>query len=197
MFPSKLLLRFGTGWHTETNMLWAFPTIGQKKLPGRGYYVNLQKRVLEVLKRGGFNAVFYGTANYRSDMTEHVENLLFKESFQQFIKHPISSYHILKPLSTSEWSSSFDNTMGYQCILLMDRQHTGKVCELGHHIYIQSSNQVQSNLPCYSVKHLWTAEQMDQVIQQFDHDHIALGIPKSLKTVDLAVTLWRCRKFLV
>ncbi|KAG1436692.1 hypothetical protein G6F56_013449 [Rhizopus delemar] len=128
-------------------------------------------------------------------MTEHVQDLLIQESFRQFNSFSLKSFHRLKPLKDTEWTTENPLVNDYQCIILLDQQHTGDMCQLNHSIRSQTG--VQSSIPCYNVKHVWSEEQINQILSKLGTDKIALGVSKSLKTVDLAIALWRCRKFAV
>lgn len=187
--PSKLMLRFGQAYHPSTGLIWAFPTL--KKQGGKGVYVNLSKKVLELFGKGPHRSAFRGAATYRSDMTDHVRQLLFKETFDLFSERSLSAYTLLKSIAPSIWeeSTQFSSPMGYQCILMFDTSDT--TCELNHQIHHQS------NIPCYHVHHFWTKEQIQHIQEQLKVSQpFALGVPKDLNTVNLSISLWRCRKFL-
>ncbi|EPB81729.1 hypothetical protein HMPREF1544_11548 [Mucor circinelloides 1006PhL] len=94
IFPSKLLLRFGLAWHPETNRNWAFPTL--RKASGFGYYVSFKKEILQILQKGAYQAIFRGAATYRSDMVEHVQDVLFQQTYTEFCKHPIQMHGHLR-----------------------------------------------------------------------------------------------------
>ncbi|CEG81515.1 hypothetical protein RMATCC62417_15709 [Rhizopus microsporus] len=201
IFPSKLLLRFGLGWHPETKRVWAYPTI-QGKTHGAGYYVSLQRRLLDVLKGGiVYNSVFRGNAMYRADMTDRVQDGLCQASLKEFLKIPTSSIHILQPVDESSWVSDKPAPMGYQCIIILQQNHTD-FCAHDHSVYIQSEDKTQKEIPCYYIKDLWSDKQISQISQRLnitpEQQRVsALGVPKSFETVDLAVELWRCREFIV
>ncbi|KAI9272545.1 hypothetical protein BY458DRAFT_508582 [Sporodiniella umbellata] len=189
IFPSKLLLRFGTGWHPETQSVWAFPTVGGKQ-EGRGYYINLRKKVMEVLKTGDIRKVFYGTAHYRVDMTDHVQRLLADESFKRFSSFSLNSFCRLEALGENVWQCP-DADLDFQCVLVLDPDQS--LCQLEG--VIHTGNRVQYSVPCYNVAQLWTQAQLEPILTQLGPTQVALGVSKSLKTVDLAIDLWRCRKF--
>lgn len=123
-------------------------------------------------------------------MVDHVESLICKESFIQFKKRPMNTFHVLKKSSSSssssQWISDIPSTMGYQCILSFEQTKT--MCDLDHTI-----NNQYTNIPCYHVNDIWTKEQIESI--QLSDKSIVLGVPKTLETVDLAVALWRCREF--
>lgn len=178
-----MLLRFGQGWHAPTKALWAFPTL--KKTSGKGVYVILSKKILELFGKGGYKSAFRGSAVYRIDMLDHVQSLICKESFIQFSKRPVKEFHVLEPSSSSsQWTSNVSSEMGYQCILSFEP--TGKLYELDHTIDGHL-------IPYYNVNHIWTKEQIESVKLE---KPIVIGIPKTLETVELSVALWRCREFL-
>lgn len=184
------MLRFGQAYHQPTKAIWAYPTL--KKQDGKGVYVNLSKKVLTLFSKGPFRAAFRGAAVYRSDMTEHVEAILFKETFNLFSKMPLKSYSLLSLDAPSKWTTSETSLLGYQCILLFDSKNTLPVCDLNNQIH------AQSNIPCYHMQHFWTQEDIDHVKSQLKtSEPFALAVPKNLNTLDLSISLWRCRKFLV
>lgn len=184
------MIRFAKGWHQPTKLFWAFPTL--KKSAGKGVYVNLSKKVLDIFGKGGFKAAFRGSATYRSDMLNHIESLLFKESFTQFSKRPLNTYHILTSTSVSEWKTNASSTLGYHCIISFSV--SDKMCELDH--CIESSGTTQHHVPCYHIQQIWEKQEIESIPLPKDGTIIALGVPKRLETVDLAVALWRCRKFI-
>lgn len=185
-----MLLRFGVAWLPETNTKWAFPTI--KKTSGVGYYVKLKKKILEKLQKGDHKAVFRGTAIYRSDMIEHVEQLIFKQSWIDFSRHALDSYDIISPKTTATWvSQQSSSVMGYQCILVFDPVDTRMICELNHKI------NDQHHIPCYNMNQFWTEDEINKIKTHFNNkEHLALGVPKRLDTVPLAMNLWRCQQFI-
>ncbi|KAI9245199.1 hypothetical protein EDC94DRAFT_417597 [Helicostylum pulchrum] len=183
-FPSKLLLRFGQGWHQPTKALWAFPTL--KKSSGKGVYVTLSKKILDLFGKGGYKSAFRGSAVYRIDMLDHVQSLICEESFMQFSKRPIKIFHVLTPSTSSQWTSSESSAMGYQCILSFEP--TGEICELDHTIDAQ-----HHHIPYYNVNHIWTKEQIESIKLP---GSTVIGVPKTLETVELSVALWRCRELL-
>lgn len=181
------MLRFGQAYHPPTKLIWAFPTL--KKQRGKGVYTNLSKKVLALFGKGPYKSAFRGTATYRSDMIDHVENLLFKETFDLFSKQPMTSYVLLKRTEPLKWQDATQSPMGYQCILMFDTSDS--ICELNHQIHHQK------NIPCYYVHHFWTKEEIQHIQEQLKVSQpFALGVPKNLNTVDLSISLWRCRKFL-
>lgn len=162
-----------------------------KKTSGKGVYVSLSKKVLDIFGKGGYKAAFRGSAVYRVDMMDHVERLICNESFIQFSKCPIGTFHILTPSSSpSQWNSNKPSAMGYQCILSFE--HTDSVCVLDHQI--QSIDAQHHHIPYYSLQHIWTKKQIESI--KLPQQPIVLGVPKTLETVDLGVALWRCREFL-
>ncbi|KAL0145220.1 hypothetical protein V8B55DRAFT_1459633 [Mucor lusitanicus] len=188
ILPSKLLLRFGLAWHPETNRNWAFPTL--RKTTGFGYYVNFKKEIFQVLQKGAYQATFRGAATYRSDMVEHVQDVLFQQTFAEFSKHPIQMYDLLEPMADKHWKSK--GTAKYQCILSFDATGT-TLCELDH------QTQEQQHVPCYNMHHIWSPESIDRLKSQLnipENAQLALGVPKSIDTVQLATDLWHCRQFI-
>ena len=169
------MLRFGQAYHAPTNSIWAYPTF--KKREGKGVYVDLSKKVLEIFSKGSFRAAFRGTALYRSDMIEHVERTLFKESWQLFSRVPITTYPVLQK---TQWMS--DECKEYQCILRFDQDKSAPLCHIN-----------QDNIPCYNMQSIWSQTDIAtiQKLQPF-----VLGVPKSLDTIELSIALWRCRQFL-
>jgi hypothetical protein len=190
LYYLELLIRFGQGWHQPTKLFWAFPTL--KKSSGKGVYVNLSKKVLEIFGKGGYRAAFRGSATYRSDMLNHVESLLFKESFAQFSKRPLNTFHILTASSPSEWKTNSSSPMGYQCIISFNI--ADRVCEFDHQI--QSTDTTHHHIPCYHIQQIWAKKDIESIQLPQNDTIIALGVPRKLETVDLAIALWRCRKFL-
>ncbi|KAL9543541.1 hypothetical protein MBANPS3_008065 [Mucor bainieri] len=189
LFPSKLLLRFGLAWHPETNRNWAFPTL--RKTSGFGYYVNFKKEILQVLQKGAYQATFRGAATYRSDMVEHVQDVLFQQTHAEFSKHPIQMYDALELVKDKQWKSN-KGPVEYQCILSFDGTST-TVCELDH------QTQTQQHVPCYNMHHIWSPEITDRLKSQLHIPKdapLALGVPKSVATVQLATDLWHCRQFI-
>ncbi|GAN00972.1 hypothetical protein MAM1_0003d00400 [Mucor ambiguus] len=186
--PYELLLRFGLAWHLETNRNWAFPTL--RKTTGFGYYVNLKKEILQVLQKGAYQATFRGAATYRSDMVEHVQDVLFQQTYTEFSKHPIQMYDTLEPITDKQWKSN--GSAEYQCILSFDATQT-TLCELDHH------TQTQQHVPCYNMHRIWSPENMDHLKSQLNlpkNASVALGVPKSIETIQLATDLWHCRQFI-
>jgi hypothetical protein len=50
----EILLRFGIGWHPDTNQLWAYITPGKRhEYSGRGYYITLSQYILGSIKDSG------------------------------------------------------------------------------------------------------------------------------------------------
>lgn len=182
------MIRFEKGWHQPTKLFWAFPTF--KKSGGKGVYVNLSKKVLEILGKGGYRAAFRSSVTYRSDMLNHVESMLYKEAFAQFTKRPPNTFHVLTATSATQWKSNSPSPMGYQCILSFGK--SDKLCELDHHI--ESSDTTYHHIPCYHINHIWDEQDIKSIRLPQD-GIVALGVPKKLETVDLAIALWRCRKF--
>ncbi|CAO0799257.1 unnamed protein product [Mucor circinelloides] len=160
IFPSKLLLRFGLAWHPETNRNWAFPTL--RKASGFGYYVSFKKEILQILQKGAYQAIFRGAATYRSDMVEHVQDVLFQQTYTEFCKHPIQMYDVLEPTTDKHWKSTA--SAPYQCILSFNATGTA-ICELDHQI------QSQKQVPCYNVHQIWSQESINHLKSQ-------LNIPK-------------------
>lgn len=119
-------------------------------------------------------------------MLDHVQSLICEESFMQFSKRPIKTFHVLTPATSSQWTSSEPSAMGYQCILSFEP--TGGICELDQTIDAQ-----HHHIPYYNVNHIWTKEQIESIKLP---GSTVIGIPKTLETVELSVALWRCREFL-
>ncbi|KAI7869089.1 uncharacterized protein EV154DRAFT_130030 [Mucor mucedo] len=188
-FPNELMIRFEKGWHQPTKLFWAFPTF--KKSGGKGVYVNLSRKVLEIFGKGSYRAAFRGSATYRNDMQNHVESLLHKESFAQFAKRPSNTFHILTAKSASQWKANSTSPMGYQCILSFSTSET--LCELDHQI--ESLDGTHPHVPCYHIQRIWDKRDIESIHLPEDDTVVALGVPRKLDTVDLAIALWRCRKF--
>jgi hypothetical protein len=134
-------------------------------------------------------------------MLDHVENMLSKESLERFSKLPINTYHILDASSTpSTWSTNESSPMGYQCILLFDPTNSEIFTTSCVNQQIKVGNTVTfDNIPCYSMHRLWPKEIIESIQKQLPKQKdtpLALGVPKYLHTVDLAIALWRQRKYL-
>ncbi|KAI8341543.1 hypothetical protein BD560DRAFT_17288 [Blakeslea trispora] len=193
IIPSSLLLRFELGWHPETKLNWAFPTVGDKLgNKGFGYYVRLNKDVVEVIQKGSYNAVFRGKATYRPDMVEHVESK-FSQLIQTRLKqYSMNSFDLLKPISSKQWlPSSLSTPMGYQCILSFDSDIDSVALD---HSVMLDKHTIQHNVPCYPVHRIVSPQQIDKIKSQLDcspSQSIVLGVPKLPKTTQLASDLWR------
>ncbi|KAI8970240.1 hypothetical protein BDF20DRAFT_825781 [Mycotypha africana] len=192
----ELLLRFGIGWHPKTKLYWAFPTF--KKVKGLGYYVHLQKEVLESLQKGAYNATFRGVATYRTDMLQHVEQLLFKQPLSEMQQCPSNIYHTVRPTSSkSKWEVDDSQKqlapMGYQCILSFNQTDIRPFCELDHQIGDQK------NIPCYNMYKLCSTDAAAKLLSDvriLSNEPVAFALPKQPGTLNLAISLWRCRQFI-
>lgn len=134
-------------------------------------------------------------------MIEHVENRLAQESLKEFKKQPIDTYHILSNTSSSQsstWKANDSSaSMGYQCILLFDPNTKSNLCKSEHQI--QNLGTTHNNIPCYKVHQIWSKEEIESILSELppsENNMVALGVPKTLETVDLAIALWRQKKFL-
>jgi hypothetical protein len=124
-------------------------------------------------------------------MVDHVQNVLFQQSFIEFCKHPIHTYDILTPVTGKQWKSSSE-TIEYQCILTFDTTNT-TICSLDHQI------QAQKHIPCYNMQQIWSQESIDDLKLQLNIPKalsMTLGVRKSVDTVQLAIDLWHCRQFI-
>lgn len=137
-----------------------------------------------------YQATFRGAATYRSDMVEHVQDALFQHTFAEFSKHPLQIYDTLEPVADGHWKGKTQEE--YQCILVFDATRTA-LCELDH------QTQTQQHVPCYNMHHMWPLEKIDCLKAQLNipkNAPLALGVPKSIDTVQLATDLWHCRQFI-
>lgn len=137
-----------------------------------------------------YQAIFRGAATYRSDMVEHVQDVLFQQTYTEFCKHPIQMYDVLEPTTDKHWKSTA--SAPYQCILSFNATGTA-ICELDHQI------QSQKQVPCYNVHQIWSQESINHLKSQLNipkDASLTLGVPKSIDTVQLATDLWHCRQFI-
>ncbi|KAI8090247.1 uncharacterized protein B0P05DRAFT_464087, partial [Gilbertella persicaria] len=187
-----LLLRFGIAWHPETKLHWAYPSI-KKVHHGFGYYITLKKKIALLLEKGGYKATFRGNATYRSDMTQHIETTLFQQAWYEFKQHPIDTYDLLVPHSSSDWiPAQHRHPMGYQCILVFD----SVLSNTPSFHQVQLKDTIQKNVPCYHVHQFWSTQETDHIKQHFGQSPVVLGVPKSIETVQLSIDLWRCQQWL-
>ena len=124
-------------------------------------------------------------------MVDHAQSVLFQQSFIEFCKHPIHTYDILTFVTEKQWKSSLE-TIEYQCILTFDTTNT-TICSLDHQI------QTQQHIPCYNMHQIWSQESIDNLKSQLNipkESSMALGVRKSIDTVQLATDLWHCRQFI-
>ncbi|KAG0174567.1 hypothetical protein DFQ28_005722 [Apophysomyces sp. BC1034] len=196
VFPSKLLIRFGIGWHPKSKQAWVHPTIGKSQ--SQGNYVKLQRRTLEVFhSKGGYRGVFRGAATFREDMTEEVQKVVFRHAFDLFRQTPYGGYPILR-LKGSHWISEMD-VRGFQCILLLGGPLTETLaCSLDNKVEVVPTQKEYDKIPCYDARKIWSEKEADEICEQLglvSQETVALGVPKDKATVDLAVALWRCREF--
>ncbi|KAF7732014.1 hypothetical protein EC973_007119 [Apophysomyces ossiformis] len=196
VFPSKLLIRFGMGWHQKSNKVWVHPTTG--KSLSQGHYVKLQRRVLEQFhSKGGYRSTFRGAAIYRDDMTEEVQKLVYQHALSLFLQLRYRDYPLLRA-ERPQWVCDKD-VQGFQCILLLRGLPTeGSTTSLHNTITIGPTSKQHKMIPCYDVRELWNENEIAEICNQLNlpsQETIVLGIPKDVTTVDLAVALWRCREF--
>ncbi|KAL0087927.1 hypothetical protein J3Q64DRAFT_1820926 [Phycomyces blakesleeanus] len=151
-FPSKLLIRFGAGYHPKTKQNWAFPTVGKPhEMTGKGYYVKLCKRVLELFGAKGHDAAFRGEVTYPLGMVHQVEKTINQQALGLFRDRFLSRWEVAeKDYSKVE--------RGFQCIVVVrggrngsesgdesggegkDRgESSGECCELNHKVVLGSS----------------------------------------------------------
>lgn len=141
-----------------------------------------------------YQTTFRGAATYRSDMVEHVQKTLFQQTFDEFSKHPLQIYDALEPVADGHWKGKAPAAAAaeYQCILVLDATRTA-LCELDH------QTPTQQHVPCYNMHHIWPLEKVDHLKAQLNiptNAPLALGVPKSIDTVQLATDLWHCRQFI-
>ncbi|CAO3652075.1 unnamed protein product [Cunninghamella echinulata] len=74
-YPSALLARFSIGIHPETGKKWGYPSINESS--ERGYYVKLNKQVIDILSKKEHKRLFRGSADFpKTGMSEYIESLL-------------------------------------------------------------------------------------------------------------------------
>ncbi|KAI7865721.1 hypothetical protein BDF14DRAFT_1729918, partial [Spinellus fusiger] len=176
----ELLIRFGTGYHSKTNSVWAFPTTGKPHtLTGKGYYVRLLKDSLELFQEKEYNAAFRGAVVYRSDMVQQIEKAVYQHALDL-----LSTASLGVPLEQKthgQWVVPKYVEHGFQCILVLN--HTGQsgkhqaVCELDHTITAADAadaadadatishscnnppnRRVFLSVPCYYAQQIWTEQ---------------------------------------
>ncbi|KAI7865703.1 hypothetical protein BDF14DRAFT_1926966, partial [Spinellus fusiger] len=187
----ELLIRFGTGYHSKTNSVWAFPTTGKPHtLTGKGYYVRLLKDSLELFQEKEYNAAFRGAVVYRSDMVQQIEKAVYQHALDL-----LSTASLGVPLEQKthgQWVVPKYVEHGFQCILVLN--HTG---QSGKHQAVHSCNnppnrRVFLSVPCYYAQQIWTEQDISRIFKGIlGEKTTAVGIVKDKCTVDLAVALWR------
>ncbi|KAI9306577.1 hypothetical protein BJ944DRAFT_263324 [Cunninghamella echinulata] len=84
-YPSALLARFSIGIHPETGKKWGYPSINESG--ERGYYVKLNKQVIDILSKKEHKRLFRGSADFpKTGMSEYIENLLIERVIIQLKK---------------------------------------------------------------------------------------------------------------
>lgn len=125
-------------------------------------------------------------------MNKHVEHLLMKQSWLEFLKLSIDKFDLLLPSKKKYvWEPrSQTPSSGYHCILIFDLQPSdSKVC-------VNSEVKNQKYIPSYNMNNFWSKELVDDLKEKFHVDSLALGVPKCAETVELAKILWRCKQFI-
>ncbi|KAI8881499.1 hypothetical protein K501DRAFT_253076 [Backusella circina FSU 941] len=192
IFPSKLLLRFGVGWHPATNQPWAYPTVGKRhEYSGKGYYISLSQDIVEWVKNGFHKSIFRQKDNviYRTDMSNHVKTELVEEAYKAFCKYPLNRLTLLT--SMPESSSDMEE---YQCILLLASSSFSKPPQSPSLLSFHESKGGEKHIPVYDVSFIWSHHELESRFRE--NNTIALGVPRDEASVDLAVCLWRCHLYL-
>ncbi|KAI9010986.1 hypothetical protein CLU79DRAFT_446354 [Phycomyces nitens] len=200
-FPSKLLIRFGVGYHPKTDRIWAFPTLEKPhELSGKGYYVKLRKDVLELFGTKGHYAAFKMGATYRTDMSQTIEKAIYQQALDLFRQRAL--WVPLKLVGHRQWQvvQEDDAQKGFQCIVIIKglSEPSRQCCELNHKIGLGPSAssetpRILQNVPCYDSQQFWSEAERDEICKELNitGDTAVIGIPKHIKTVELAVALWR------
>ncbi|KAI8388742.1 uncharacterized protein BYT42DRAFT_561068 [Radiomyces spectabilis] len=231
MFPAKLLARFQLGLHPKTLMPWVYTSMYDKhRSKGKGVYVKLHTKALEMFRtRQGFLAAFQKSVYYRVDMTDHVSRLTLTHALKLLRQVPSHQLRLLHPVPGSasaptRWQCMESTEQqfhvavnGFQCLLLLTSTPESPFIDLGHEIQCKtlgtesapvpesmSDTQIFRHIPCYDMRRLWSAEEIDEICHDIKREYpqlctdstFAIGIPKSIDTVDVAVALWQCRALL-
>ncbi|SAM02789.1 hypothetical protein [Absidia glauca] len=156
-YPSHLLARFGLGLDPTTYKPTAYPT--QDHDSGRGYYVKLNRKVLQQIQSKEYKRLFRGDVRYAKSMATHLEHVMIQDLIHQA--------QALPPLIPIDNETEHHQ---YQCILHMN-----------------ASSLSETKAPVYDV----SSPPWQPLHQTLPQSCAALGVPKSIDTVPLAIALHR------
>ncbi|KAI8333071.1 hypothetical protein BC941DRAFT_435012 [Chlamydoabsidia padenii] len=163
-YPSHLLARFGLGLDPTTYKPTAYPS----EKDGRGYYLKLNRKVLDQIQTKESRRLFRGEVVYTKTMATHLEHVMIQALVRQAHTMPFIPLYYRQNQWTVEDGSPIE-PQKYQCLLAVNPPPSSQDIQL-----------YDLQTPAW--------EPLRQALQIPGE---AMGVPKSVDTVSFAVDLYR------